>query len=278
MSTRGIGLPMMRNEPGALSFDCGCASTCRSARPKRARRSRTQRRPGPTIGFPSRVQLRPAKRSSRRAASAIRISRTCAAALRIAVPLFCIDWLPAVKPSSGVRPVSAVTSSMSRGLDLELLGGDLDQRGPDALAELRLAGEDGDRAVGVDADPGVEEARVVEAARAASAARRGRRRFLRKRARQQREADDQRAGAGKHAAARGAEVGRCAFISRPSPRPPRRPTSSARAARCTALRMRDVRAAAAEIGFECGADLGVARAPGFACSSACARIIMPGMQ
>src|SRR5215831_7188219 len=40
------------------------------------------------------------------AASSSRMARTCAPASRSAVPLFSIDWLPAVTPSFGVRPVS----------------------------------------------------------------------------------------------------------------------------------------------------------------------------
>ena len=49
--------------------------------------------------------------------------------------------------------------------NIELFGGDLQERGLDALAEFDLAGEDRDRAVGVDADPGVEIGRSCEAAR-----------------------------------------------------------------------------------------------------------------
>ncbi len=47
----------------------------------------------------------------------------------------------------------------------ELLGGDLLQRSLHALPQLRLAGEDGDAAVGADADPRVELGRSVEGAR-----------------------------------------------------------------------------------------------------------------
>jgi hypothetical protein len=38
----------------------------------------------------------------------------------------------------------------------QLFGGDLLERGLEALAELRLAGESRDAAVGIEADPGVE--------------------------------------------------------------------------------------------------------------------------
>ena len=66
---------------------------------------------------------------------------------------------------------------MRRGRDAELVGGDLDQRGLDALAELGLAGEDGDAAIGVDANPAVEQRRLGEVAgqlRRACGDRRGR--------------------------------------------------------------------------------------------------------
>src|SRR4051812_18010514 len=45
------------------------------------------------------------------AARSSRIERTSAPAMRSAVPLWSIDWLPAVWPSLGVRPVSAETIS-----------------------------------------------------------------------------------------------------------------------------------------------------------------------
>src|SRR4051794_35621747 len=45
------------------------------------------------------------------AARSSRIARTSAPAMRNAVPLWSIDWLPAVWPSFGVRPVSAETIS-----------------------------------------------------------------------------------------------------------------------------------------------------------------------
>ena len=52
---------------------------------------------------------------------------------------------------------------------VEFFGGDLLKRGLEALTEFGLAGEHGDAAVGVDANPGIEERRLVEAARQASA-------------------------------------------------------------------------------------------------------------
>src|SRR2546423_10830009 len=47
--------------------------------------------------------------------------------------------------------------------DFELLRHDLRQRGLDALAEFRLAGESGDGSVGVDTNPGIEKRRAAEA-------------------------------------------------------------------------------------------------------------------
>src|SRR5262249_19613684 len=72
-------------------------------------------------------------------------------------------------------------------VDIQLVGGDLGERGADALTQLDLAGEDRGRAVGIDAQPGVEAAIAVEAA--------WQRRGLGERgARRQREADHGRAG------------------------------------------------------------------------------------
>src|SRR6185295_8097832 len=50
-------------------------------------------------------------------------------------------------------------------VDVELVGRDLRERGSDALAKLDLAGEDGDSAVGIDAQPRIQHAVVGEAAR-----------------------------------------------------------------------------------------------------------------
>ena len=92
-----------------------------------------------------------------------RIPRTSAQASRSAVPLFSIDWLPAVMPSLGVRPYPPRHAhALER--QVELFGRDLRKRGDDALAELDLAGEHRARAVRVDADPGVEHAVVRQAA------------------------------------------------------------------------------------------------------------------
>src|SRR5687767_7402975 len=50
-----------------------------------------------------------------------------------------------------------------RRYDIECFSRDLDQRGADALPELGLAGEGGDRATRIDAGPAVEETILVEA-------------------------------------------------------------------------------------------------------------------
>ena len=48
---------------------------------------------------------------------------------------------------------------------VEFLGGDLRQRGDDALTEFHLAGAHRRAAIGRDADPGIEHAVAVEATR-----------------------------------------------------------------------------------------------------------------
>jgi hypothetical protein len=70
-----------------------------------------------------------------------------------------------------VRSVSAV-------IDLQLFRGDLDDGGLHALPELRLAGEHGDLALGVDPDPGVEEGLAREASGELGLGRRRRSRAL----------------------------------------------------------------------------------------------------
>ena len=49
-------------------------------------------------------------------------------------------------------------------IDLELLCGDLDERGLDALTNLTFAGEDSNRAVRIDTNPGIEHRRLFQAA------------------------------------------------------------------------------------------------------------------
>src|SRR5262249_7662360 len=94
---------------GSLSFEviAGWASTCRTlsatSSPKGTRRPSGAMRKPPSAfscsaGSPRRAAAKPA-----------RISRACAAACRMAVPLSCMDWLPDVYPSFAVRSVSDVT-------------------------------------------------------------------------------------------------------------------------------------------------------------------------
>ena len=80
------------------------------------------------------------------------------------MPLFSIDWLPAVCPSFGRAAGVAGDHVDARERQIELLGGDLRERGQDALPELDLAGEHGGVAVGVDAQPGIEHAVGLQAA------------------------------------------------------------------------------------------------------------------
>ena len=58
------------------------------------------------------------------------------------------------------------------GRDDQLLGGELNERCLDALAELGFAGEDRDLAVRIDADPGIEHRRFFETSRQLRSARR----------------------------------------------------------------------------------------------------------
>ena len=95
----------------------------------------------------------------------MRSCRTCAAAFMIAVPLILHGVAAGGVTLIGVGAVSAVTSLMRLESDVELFRGDLLERRLDALAELGFAGEDGDRAVGVDADPGIQIGRLLKAAR-----------------------------------------------------------------------------------------------------------------
>ena len=99
------------------------------------------------------------------AARSTSMPRTSAQARRSAVPLFSIDWLPAVCPSSGDSAVSAEKICTRDSAQVELLGGDLPERGQDALPELDLAGVDGGVAVAADPHPGLQRTVVVEAAR-----------------------------------------------------------------------------------------------------------------
>ncbi len=78
----------------------------------------------------------------------------------------------------------------ARQRQVELLGGDLRQRGDDALAELDLAGAHRCAAVGRDANPGVEHAVAIKAAR------QGGRLLSSRKLRRQREGDDDAAEAG----------------------------------------------------------------------------------
>ena len=88
--------------------------------------------------------------------------------------------------------------------NVEFFGGDLLKRGLETLPQLGLAGEHRDAAIGIDADPGIQERRVLQAARKARRFRRrrggGGSRILREGI-AKREADDQRAAAREHAAA-----------------------------------------------------------------------------
>ena len=70
------------------------------------------------------------------------------------------DWLPDVVPWSGQIDVSHMTSFTRSDGHRKLLGNQLGLGGLNALSELALAGVRRDAAVGGDADPGIELARI----------------------------------------------------------------------------------------------------------------------
>ena len=109
-----MGLPMTAYVRGSLSFDSPCAR-CEGATASAPRSPKATRRPSSAITAPSRACRREGSMPRRCAARATSISRTCADACMIAFPLSVSERLPAVTPSSGVRAVSAVTSSMRFG-------------------------------------------------------------------------------------------------------------------------------------------------------------------
>src|SRR4030095_3560636 len=151
--------------------------------------------------------------------------------------------------------------------DRKLVGGNLDERRLDALAELGLAREHGDRAGPVDLDPRVEERRIPEAS--------GQRTLRAHGTRVEREGHDDGAGGGDEAAAR--RIGKRCRRHQPLLLAPLLADCMMRAARSTAFSMRMCvphRQRLAAMCLRISSRDGVA----FASSSACALIIMPGMQ
>src|SRR5437763_10427249 len=167
--------------------------------------------------------------------------------------------------------------------DFELLRHDLRQRGLDALAEFRLAGESGDGSVGVDTNPGIEKRRAAEAPGQPGSGADGFQtsRFLSRRDRREGKADDQRAGAPQHGAPRNADValpgseslrGSHGFTALSDP-----PLCMSLAARRTARRIRAC--VPHRHRWDCSwVRISASEAWAFFCSNACARMIMPGMQ
>lgn len=167
-------------------------------------------------------------------------------------------------------------------IHLQLLGGNLQKGGADALAELCLAGEDGNRIVRVDADPGIEEAIIVKAARQGRGwprrrCRRGRRRWLLGKCAAERKTDYEPAGTDDHAAAGD-------FVPENAHQPALPLSGSGKEAACInsparliAARIRicvPQRQRLVASASRISASLGRA----FRRNSACALIIMPGMQ
>ena len=194
----------------------------------------------------------------------------------MAVPQSCMEWLPAVYPSFAVRAGVSGDETELAEIGVQLLGGDLQQRRLDALSELGFAGKDGDRTVSVDADPRIEKRRLLEAA-----GQRWRRWLWRWRLRR------------RVSCAKSSPLDEKLKISAPDPASTaRRETmvgpllirhlrpalfASVFAARWTARRMRIWVPQRHRLGSS-QARISASLAVGFFCSSACARIIMPGMQ
>ena len=78
--------------------------------------------------------------------------------------------LPNVPTSNGSRPVSAMTMRIDADGDAQLLGHRLRERRADVLADLDLAGVDGDRAVLADVQPGADLLRASRRRRRRAAA------------------------------------------------------------------------------------------------------------
>ena len=81
------------------------------------------------------------------------MARASAQAWRSARPECCTDRLPEVTPSLGLAAVVAGTMRDAGEIDVELVGDDLRERREDALADLDLAGEHLDDAVGAQPQP-----------------------------------------------------------------------------------------------------------------------------
>ena len=112
MSTLGKSSPISRR-PLVRRGTFGLAATC-SEKPETSSAYVTCFPLG-ALATPSASSMSSTAATRRQPAASVSSRRTLAAAFRIAVPLSCIEWLPAVMPSSGVRAVSAVTSSIAAG-------------------------------------------------------------------------------------------------------------------------------------------------------------------
>ena len=152
--------------------------------------------------------------------------------------------------------------------DAELLGRHHGEGGAEALAELRLAGEDGDLALRADADPGIEHRGVGERAGELL----GLGRLLRGSEAAEREADDEPARAGGEKAAPGQK----GVHSSASASASAAWLISSRARRM-ARRMRICVPQRQRL-YSSACRIAASSAVGLACRSAWARIIMPGMQ
>jgi len=151
---------------------------------------------------------------------------------------------------------------------VELLGGNLEQRGLETLPKLRLAGEHLDTAIRRDPDPRIEFGRFLQAARQrrGAAGRRGTALFVGAGSAAKAEGHDESAAGAKQVAAGQARPGAH-----------RSACPMEAAARRTARRMRTWVPQRQRLGAMC-ARISASLGAGLASSSACARTTMPAMQ
>ncbi len=113
MSSRAIGVPITENDFGSRSGEAGVAARCRftagSSSPNESER------PSGAVMRALPTDSDAASTRNCRAAASVSSPRTWAAALSRALPLSAMVWLPAVSPSSGERPVSALRKVISAG-------------------------------------------------------------------------------------------------------------------------------------------------------------------
>ena len=164
-------LPAGRPRGRLLADDrsrCGLRRRLPVARARSIRRARTSSSPGrspcrPTRNWPSRTDSSSRLQFSLCAAGSSARARTSAQTSRTEAPDISIDMLPSVIPSSGAFVGVAGQHRDALEPHVQLVGGDLGQRGDDALADLDLADGEPHGAVGLEGDPLVQPRIVVQA-------------------------------------------------------------------------------------------------------------------